>query len=213
MACIEPDYLEHNCRECIFVPKNLDGAMRLLTSIVLLSVSVSLYAGDNISRWMESDSFRFEIVQGYLKPVIKELMYDETIPMPDGLFTVGLYFNYKDSTGKEHGCGLYCDNQWGGNDEEVYCFIPLNLDVLGDNHVRLSRSTSRPVLSNSPSDPGWTESSEGLQKILAELCDAQGWYVEFREGELPAMSEWVLRRADSPEEKVLYYDTYWQLTN
>ncbi|MBO8481040.1 MAG: hypothetical protein IAC87_00640 [Muribaculum sp.] len=162
---------------------------------------------DYLSSWTEARGRRFEIVQGYMKDVIVDMMYDETVPIPGGIFAISFSFDCVDFQGKELGCGLYCDNQWGGNRDEQYYFIPLKYEVIGKNHFRLYPDEKRKIMTNKGAPVDWVEKSESMSKLLKELCTPKGWYIGYMPDSYLGTSRWIFKRADSPEVKQLYYNT------
>lgn len=162
---------------------------------------------DYLSCWTADKGRRFEIVQGYMKDVIVDMMYDETAPIPGGIFAVSFSFDCVDFEGKELGCGLYCDNQWGGNKDEQYYFIPLEYEIIGKNHFRLRVDNARPVMTNKDAPLQWVEKSEDMSKLLKELCNPKGWYIGCMPDSYMGTLRWIFKRADAPEKKQLYYNS------
>lgn len=161
---------------------------------------------DYLSFWTGDKGRRFDIVQGYMKDVIVDIMYDETAPIPGGIFAISFSFDCVDFQGKELGCGLYCDNQWGGNRDEQYYFIPLKYEIIGKNHFRLSPDGTRRTVTNKGAPVEWIRESEGMTRLLKELCNKDGWYMSYIAESYMGTSRWILKRADFPEEKQLYYN-------
>ena len=124
---------------------------------------------DYLSFWTGDKGRRFDIVQGYMKDVIVDIMYDETAPIPGGIFAISFSFDCVDFQGKDLGCGLYCDNQWGGNRDEQYYFIPLKYEIIGKNHFRLSPDGTRKTVTNKGAPVEWIRESEGIELYSRKL--------------------------------------------
>lgn len=185
--------------------------MKRLLYIVVLFLAFIVPLGinaapneDYLSEWTEEKGRRFDLIQGYMKDIIVDIMYDETAPIPGGVFAISFSFDCIDFQGKELGCGLYCDNQWGGNRDEQYYFIPLRYEVMGKNHFRLSVDHSREIVTNKDAPVSWLSKSKEISSLLKELCNRSGWYMGYVENSHSGVSRWILKRADSPEEKQLY---------
>lgn len=159
---------------------------------------------DYLSVWTDGSGLRFAIIQGYMKNVVADIMYDNTAPIPGGIFAISFSFDCVDFEGKKLGCGLYCDNQWGGNRDEQYYFIPMEYERLGKNHFRLSIDESREVVTNKEAPISWLHNSEGMSSLLKELCNRNGWYISYVNTSRSGASRWILKRADAPEGKQLY---------
>lgn len=183
----------------------------VLFMVLTMTTAISSERGDDSSElmeyWTEAEGRRFDIMHGYLKSTISELMYDESAPLPGGVFATYFSFNIVDFQGNELGCGLYCDNQWGGNPDEQYYFIPFKYEVLGDNLFRLSRDHSRKVITNKNAPVEWVENSENLKLLVKELCNEKGWIIDIEENSFLGTVKWILSRADSPETKQLYFNS------
>lgn len=172
-----------------------------------MCMCIPLHGGSNgLPGIVGEKGFRFEIMNGYMRDTVINLMDDSRSSIQGGIFTVSLSFDCIDCQNRELGCGIYCDNQWGGNRDEQYCFIPLTFKILGNNHFRLERDTSRQVVTNSTASAIWIESSEDMKAILYELCDRQGWYIECKPARNTELSELILIKASSPDKRL--YSSY-----
>jgi hypothetical protein len=175
--------------------------------LTFLLFAISAPAGSNhLEYWRSEKGLRFEIIDGYMKKLVTDIMYDRRNPLPGGIFAISFSFDCVDFEGHELGCGIYCDNQWGGNRDEQYYFIPLRYEIIGENHFRLFQDDGRNVLTNKNAPLEWVNTSDKMCALVAELCNAKGWYIR-RDGKgFMGMSRWIFVRGDSPQDKALYYN-------
>lgn len=178
--------------------------MKTFISSLLFLVSVSS-GGDHIVYWQSEKGLRFEILDGYMKELVTDIMYDSRNPLPGGIFAISFSFDCVDFEGRELGCGIYCDNQWGGNRDEQYYFIPLRYEIVGDNHFRLFQEARIEVLTNKNAPVEWVRNSDKMCALIRELCNEKGWYIDHEGEGFMGMSKWMLMRGDAPHDKVLYY--------
>ncbi len=179
--------------------------MKTLITSLLFALSVSA-GGDYLGYWRSEKGLRFEIIDGYMKELVIDIMYDRRNPLPGGIFAISFSFDCVDFEGRELGCGIYCDNQWGGNRDEQYYFIPLRYEIVGDNHFRLFQDDGRKVLTNKKAPLEWVSNSDKMRMLIRELCNDKGWHIR-RDGQgFMGTSRWIFMRGDAPRDKVLYYN-------
>lgn len=161
-----------------------------------------------LSQWEAETGKRFDIMDGYLKGLMKDIIFDDDTPLPGGIFAAYLSFNCIDFENRELGCGLYCDNQWGGNPDEQYYFFPLKYQILGKNHFRLERDANREIQTNKEASLQWASRSDELNRLIEELCHPEGWLISMERIGESGKVRWILSRADDPQHKILYQDCW-----
>jgi hypothetical protein len=179
----------------------------LKTLIVSLLFAVFFpTSGDHFKYWQSEKGLRFEIIDGYMKDLVTDIMYDRGNPLPGGIFAISFSFNCVDFEGRELGCGIYCDNQWGANRDEQYYFIPLKYEVVGENHFRLSRDGRKKIITNKYAPVEWVDNSDKMRTLIKEMCNVNGWCLSRDTEGFMGIPRWKLTRSDAPNEKVLYYN-------
>lgn len=178
--------------------------MKLLILLFLCFQGIPSSSGKYLDYWTSSSNLRFDILQGYLKDVVEDIMFDESSVIKGGV--VGIYFSFDcvDDSGNALGCGIYMDNQWGGNRNEQFVFIPLDYVVSGENHFLLSRKDDVPIVSNIDGAARWVSKSSGVSELLSELCNKSGWHISYNSRGYLGISQWIFTRGDSGES--LYYN-------
>ena len=179
--------------------------MRLACFILLMALSFSSpFCQDAKSDPVKEDGFRFEIMKGYLKSTMISLMDKSRDELPGGIFNVSISLHCTDPQGNDLGCGIYCDNQWGGNRNEKYYFIPLRFENIGGNHFRLERDLTRKPLTNNGMPTDWADETPEMKVIIDELCDPSGWHIESRTLDETGLSELTLIKAADPEKRLYH---------
>lgn len=178
--------------------------MKILTTFILSIGIAAISSAGYISQW-EKNGLRFDIIQGFLKELVVNIMYDESNPLPGGAFAVSFSFNCKDFNGKELGCGIYIDNQWGGNKDEQYYFIPLEYEKIGDNTFRLRTDRKGRIITNKDAPVDWPLNSEPIRALIKEMCRSD-WNIRHNDNSYMGTSQWILERMDDPQKHRLYFN-------
>lgn len=178
--------------------------MNILVTLFLSINIAAMTSMGYIYQW-EKAGLRFDIIQGFLKELVVDIMYDESNPLPGGAFAVSFSFNCKDLNGRELGCGIYIDNQWGGNKDEQYYFIPLDYKVIDSNTFKLSQNKKKKIITNKTAPTDWPYSSEPIKTLIKEMCKYD-WRIRHNSNSYMGTSQWILERKDNPQKHKLYFN-------
>lgn len=178
--------------------------MSFVFSILIALQLAAVPSEGYVSLW-EKDALRFDIIQGFLKELVVEIMYDESNPLPGGAFAVSFSFNCHDFSGKPLGCGIYIDNQWGGNKDEQYYFLPLDYEIIDNDSFRLKAESRPQAVTNKGAPAGWPYTSVHIRNLLKEMCKGH-WNIRHIDNSYMGTSQWILERSDDPQRHRLYYN-------